>query len=508
MNRTRRNFYYLLAAVTLLKLVLAALLPLTGDEAYFFLWGKYLALGYYDHPPMVGWWLHLLLYAGQADWWLRLPAVLLTSFIGWAIYRIWRGELDEPRAALAGMLYLLMPIDIVDVLISTDTPLILFSFLSAWALHRALARESGYRWFVYSGLLLGLAFLSKYFAVLLGLTYGVYLLLLKRGRRNAIGLLLLFLAVLPFAAYNVWWNYDHCWDNILFNLYNRRVGSHEGGWSDFVTYVVMVLYLLTPPLLWYGWRVRHGWLGDLRRGDLFGWLWLLPMLLFAGLAFIARIGLHWVLAFYPFLFLLLPRWLDGRQLRRSVQFNVGFSLLHVVAIAAVLMLPYSLWKNHAVVHYDLIFGAHPEEFWQQMAPYAANSVVGTDDYIYSAIMEHETGRYFIVMGDASKYGRQDDIQSDYRTFNGKDMAVLFYAEKSIPLYGRYFDSYQMHEIHVRGATGYLLVGHGFHYQAYRDAVLQRIRHKFYRLPWFLPCGKCYFYDRYFPNQPRERLPHQ
>ena len=33
MNRIRRNFYYVLAAVTLLKLVLAAILPLTGDEA-------------------------------------------------------------------------------------------------------------------------------------------------------------------------------------------------------------------------------------------------------------------------------------------------------------------------------------------------------------------------------------------------------------------------------------------------------------------------------------------
>ena len=30
-------------------------LPITGDEAYFYWWGVYPELGYYDHPPMVGW---------------------------------------------------------------------------------------------------------------------------------------------------------------------------------------------------------------------------------------------------------------------------------------------------------------------------------------------------------------------------------------------------------------------------------------------------------------------
>ena len=31
------------------------LLPITADEAYYFSWGKHISLGYFDHPPLIGW---------------------------------------------------------------------------------------------------------------------------------------------------------------------------------------------------------------------------------------------------------------------------------------------------------------------------------------------------------------------------------------------------------------------------------------------------------------------
>jgi hypothetical protein len=48
-----------------LKIALLWFVPLTGDEAYFIVWGQDLSLGYYDHPPAVGWVLYLL--SGIAD---------------------------------------------------------------------------------------------------------------------------------------------------------------------------------------------------------------------------------------------------------------------------------------------------------------------------------------------------------------------------------------------------------------------------------------------------------
>ncbi len=504
MSDPRRTFWVVLWGTLLLKLALAAWLPLTGDEAYFYLWGKYPALGYYDHPPMIGWFLHLLLYVSDANWWLRLPAILLTTVIGWGIYRWLERRIGARHAALVGVLYLLTPLNVVAVLVTTDTLLILFCFLSVLALVRALESD-GYRWFVASGALLGLAFLSKYFAVLLGVGYGVYLLLVRRSLRNAVGLLLLFLAVLPFASLNVWWNYTHCWDNILFNFYSRtrEVGTD---WTSPALYLLTLIYLATPPLLLYGWRRRAELWQRLRSGETFLWLSLLPLLLFAGLSLRARIGLHWVLAFYPLLFLALPVLFNEVQLRRSIRFMGGFTLLHLLFVAVVLLLPLSVWQGRPVIQHDLIFGQHTDEFWQRIAPHAEGAALATDSYVYSAMLERESGRHFAVFGDASKYGRQDDILTDYSALDGKNITVLLYAEQSVPKYAVYFDRHRVYPVTVRGTTDYLLVGEGFHYPAYRDQVLRRIQQQFYRLPWFLPCRSCYFYAKYFPDQEPERLP--
>ena len=65
-------------------------LPFTGDEAYFLVWGQKPALGYYDHPPMVGWMLALLARVSPVSNWERISAAKASSFSGeiWACARL------------------------------------------------------------------------------------------------------------------------------------------------------------------------------------------------------------------------------------------------------------------------------------------------------------------------------------------------------------------------------------------------------------------------------------
>ena len=51
--RLVRNTALTILALVVLRLVAAAFTPLTFDEAYYWMWSKHLAGGYYDHPPMV-----------------------------------------------------------------------------------------------------------------------------------------------------------------------------------------------------------------------------------------------------------------------------------------------------------------------------------------------------------------------------------------------------------------------------------------------------------------------
>ena len=43
------------ALLILLRGVMAGLLPLSADEAYYWLWSLHPAWGYFDHPPMIAW---------------------------------------------------------------------------------------------------------------------------------------------------------------------------------------------------------------------------------------------------------------------------------------------------------------------------------------------------------------------------------------------------------------------------------------------------------------------
>ena len=55
-----------LAALTLVRLVVAATVPLAPDEAYYWVWSHHLQPGYLDAPPMVAIWVRLgTLIAGQ-----------------------------------------------------------------------------------------------------------------------------------------------------------------------------------------------------------------------------------------------------------------------------------------------------------------------------------------------------------------------------------------------------------------------------------------------------------
>ncbi|MEA3246785.1 MAG: hypothetical protein U9Q74_11580, partial [Gemmatimonadota bacterium] len=46
---------WIVAAALLVRLALAAVVPLFPDEAYYWEWSRRLAAGYFDHPPAIAW---------------------------------------------------------------------------------------------------------------------------------------------------------------------------------------------------------------------------------------------------------------------------------------------------------------------------------------------------------------------------------------------------------------------------------------------------------------------
>ncbi len=495
----QRAFFALLAAALAFRFWLAAVTPITGDEAYFFYWGKWPDWGFYDHPPMVGWWLAVLQRLSEAQWVLRLPSVVLPAVL--ALCSAWFLRREGQPDWLAATLVLLAPAHLWNIAITTDTPLVYFSFFSGLAFLRA-ARNDDARFYLLAGVLLGAAFLSKYFAVLLGFAYLCHALIRPTQRKWA-GLLLVVLGTAPAVALNLWWNSGHCWANLMFNLYNRH-GDAGLSWKTPLLYVAMLLYLVTPPVLWALWRrrpaLRARWNEPGQRALLL--VALAPLVLFAALALVRRVGLHWVLSFVPFLFFVVARVVDDPALLKLRRFLIGFAAVHVVLFVAASRVPLETWRDNPLTHrfYDgLVMMVKPKEVLAPLERYAQDYVFASNGYSPAVIMSYNAKRYFLVFGEASSHARHDDIVTDFRALDGRNILVWRKDAPNMDDYAPYFREVEQHAYSVRGVSYHLILGRGFDYATYRDRVLARVRERYYAIPGYLPLRRCYFCERYFPD---------
>lgn len=511
----------LLAAAALIlafKLWLSAVFPFTGDEAYFAYWGALPDYGFYDHPPMVGWLLHLLLALSGAEWVLRLPATLLPFAIAAGIWFVLR-RADEIKAGLAALAFLMLPHNVMNVFITTDTPLAVFSFASALAFWLGITRRS-HGWCAAAGAFLGLAFLSKYFAVLLGLAYVAYVAFSPRSQRDWGALALVVLGSLPFAALNAAWNYEHCWANLMFNVYNR----HEtAGWSwkTPLVYAACILYVLSPVALWQLARQRSAVAAALAQPAtrFFFVAFAFPFCFFALLSAVKQIGLHWVFSFVPFFFVAAGALLSREQLQRSVVYLGVLSAVHVVVIVVASLLPLETWK--ASRFYDgVVFHVRIHDVLRELEPYAKEFEFAADGYspavTASYYMRREgaaslplpnsaqpddagaaRGKYFFVFGPASSHARHDDILTDFRRLDGKNILILRKNPPEDYAYRPYFRSVEYRTFILSGTPFYVVLGRGFDFAAYRENVLKPVRDRYYAIPRYLPQGRCYFCERYF-----------
>ena len=219
----------MLGALTAVRLVVAALSPLSADEAYYWVWSRALAPGYLDHPPMVALWIRAgTAILGQGAAGVRLLAPLsaaLGSVLLWsAAEDLFPGRrLGGPAATLLNATLLL---GAGAVTMTPDTPLLFFWTAALWALAR-LVRTGRPGWWLAVGLAAGGALASKYTAVLLGAGIAAWLLADPTARRWLrtpwpwMGGVLAGLCFAPVLA----WNAAHGWASFA------KQGGRTGDWQ-------------------------------------------------------------------------------------------------------------------------------------------------------------------------------------------------------------------------------------------------------------------------------------
>jgi len=219
---TLRGWLLVLVGVSLLRLAVAAVAPVYETEAYYWLWSRHPAAGYFDHPPMLAWMCRITDFAGPPHALaMRLHGVLSHFAASIAMYYLGRNLFGSPRlGVLASLVYNAVPFQgVIAVQNQPDSPLLLFWVATAAYLERALATERRW-WWIAAGACAGGALLSKFHGfVFVGFLF-CYLLASRQDRRwlRTPWPWLALLTALAVYSPNFAWNARHEWQTYRFQF--------------------------------------------------------------------------------------------------------------------------------------------------------------------------------------------------------------------------------------------------------------------------------------------------
>jgi membrane-associated phospholipid phosphatase len=232
---------YVLVGVLLLARLLyigGGRIELSEDEAYQWLWSKHLDFSYYSKPPMIAYtqFLGTSLW-GDNEFGVRFFSPVIAAILSILLLRFF-SRLDQPRVGFQLVLVAsATPLLAVGATLMTIDPLsVLFwtaAMLAGW---RAVQSDSTWLW-VWTGIWMGLGFLSKYVALVQWMSWVLFFILWKPARSQLrrpgpyLALGINVVAMLPV----VWWNWQNGWIGLL-HIGER--GGLDDAWQFTARYLV------------------------------------------------------------------------------------------------------------------------------------------------------------------------------------------------------------------------------------------------------------------------------
>src|ERR1700734_2808078 len=225
--RLVRNTALTVLALVALRVVAAAWTPLTFDEAYYWMWSKYLAFGYYDHPPMVAAVIRLgTMIAGDSEFGVRLVSILLALPMSFAVYRTAAILFGGMRLAANATILLNVTLmaAVGSLIVTPDSPLLAASSFVLFFLAKVLESGRG-AWWLAVGAAAGAALVSKYTAMFFGPAILIWLISVPKLRRWFFSPWLYLGGLTALAVFSpvILWNADHHWVSFIKQLGRSQI---------------------------------------------------------------------------------------------------------------------------------------------------------------------------------------------------------------------------------------------------------------------------------------------
>ena len=212
---------YFLLLWALLNAVQAFTLEIHADEAYYWVYSRFLDWGYYDHPPMVA----VFIKAGYSlihnEFGARLFTVISTTaslYLMWMMLKRYRVDVINFILVVSGIFVF----HIYGFTTTPDAPLLFFTVLFLYFYQQYIEQDS-LKLAIILGVVIACLLYSKYHGILLvAFTLVSNIKLLKRG--SFYGIVLLALALY---APHILWQVNHDYPSISYHLSERSADDYQ-----------------------------------------------------------------------------------------------------------------------------------------------------------------------------------------------------------------------------------------------------------------------------------------
>jgi hypothetical protein len=365
-----------------------------SDEVYYWMWGRIPELSYFDHPPLHSWLLGLTYNVfGRSLFALRFLTLLSMAGTFW-IFMIWAQRLSgrywQSHFWFAAAIYLASPTFGLFGSVAFHDHLLIFlcllsghcfiTYLTVWETRGKLARGSLYL----GAVVLGLAALTKYSAIFLGLGV-VGVIVFGRPYRRLLTDPHLYLAAIVSVAMLTpvfVWNVQHGFASFAFHLSDRHGGGYWMSDPDFskIWEFPLASLILVSPFVFIAMfrfflaRLEPGFERTARW--LAAWVFWISTLTFVAVSLFDYVNWWWNLVAYILVMPFAARYMGRRWML----------WLHIAFGAVLTAL---LFVSMAIVPLINVFGGYDWRFstlygWEQLEVSARKAVAQYDpDFIAS-----------------------------------------------------------------------------------------------------------------------------
>lgn len=217
---------------TLARAVVAFTMELGGDEAYYWFYSLDLKSNYFDHPPMIAYWIRFFtfnLHLQYIEGFVRLGSVLGCALSSYFMFQTC-SLLHSDKAGFFGVcLYNISFYAGVTagLLAMPDAPQMVFFTLSLLLIVRITKDESNWKWWILFGIATGFCIMSKIHGVFIWFGLGLYVLSLKRSwlitPQLYVALLIALIITCPILLYNLRFNFA------TYSFHSSRVSINNTG---------------------------------------------------------------------------------------------------------------------------------------------------------------------------------------------------------------------------------------------------------------------------------------